>query len=200
MQRPHANAHAKKPGAKPGKVSWVHGTKEVFFTSRADEWQAAEEKGVVHLGRFYTKITNLYILKYGLEMQDNEDLAEDVADPTDPDAVVPGTENLSQEEAQAWSEKSAAIRKRIAAWYGRKYRGLEQRDKELFAGVLGALQNDGPAYPRRAQPLHFYSRQYYDERVKTRFEKAWETEQARAKALEQEPEWELKIRNTVTRQ
>ncbi|KAJ7030298.1 hypothetical protein C8F04DRAFT_1264061 [Mycena alexandri] len=198
--KPTRQRSRKKPGIKPGKVSWVHGTKEVFFASRADEWKGAEEKGLVFLGRFYTKVTNLYVQKYGIDMDDNDDLTEDVADPTDPDAVIPGTQELSQEEAQAWSEKHAKIRKRIAAWYGRKYRAVEERDKELFAGVLGGIPTNGPAYPRKSQPLHFYSRQYYDDRVKARFDKAWATELARAEALEQEPTAEIKIRNAITRE
>ncbi|KAJ7036060.1 hypothetical protein C8F04DRAFT_1258436 [Mycena alexandri] len=190
----------KATGVKPGKVSWVHGTKLVFFEKRGEEWKVANDLGVVQLGRFYTKVTNLYLLKYGHEMQDSEDLEVDVEDPTDPDAVLPGSDNLSEEEAKTQSDNMVRVRKRIAQWYCRKYRGVEQADKELFADLVGGVANTGPDYPRKAQPIHLYSRKYYEERVKTRFEKAWETEKKTAEALEREPEAEIKIRNAATRE
>ncbi|KAJ7017505.1 hypothetical protein C8F04DRAFT_1200386 [Mycena alexandri] len=190
----------KAGGAKRGKVSWIHGTKLVFFEKRAEEWKVANDMGVVQLGRFYTKITNLYLLKYGHEMEDDEDLKDDVEDPTNPDAALPGSENLTEEEATAHSENTIRVRKRIAAWYCRKYRGVEQAEKELFADLLGGVVSTGPGYPRKAQPIHLYSRKYYEDRVKVRFEQAWEAEKHRAEGLEREPEAEIKIRNIVTRE
>ncbi|KAJ7038843.1 hypothetical protein C8F04DRAFT_1255768, partial [Mycena alexandri] len=190
----------KASGTKRGKVLWIHGTKLVFFEKRGEEWKVANELGVVQLGRFYTKITNLYLLKYGHDMEDNEDLKDDVEDPTNPDAVLPGSENLNEEEAAAQSDSTAKIRKRIAAWYCRRYRGVEQSEKELFTDILGGVVSTGPGYPRKAQPIHLYSRKYYEERVKTRFEGAWAAEKRRAEALERDPEAEIKIRNAVTRE
>jgi hypothetical protein len=56
----------KKPGdvpAKPGKLSWIWGTKEKFFEARKDAWLSAVEAHQV--GMFYDKMTKLYIVKYG---------------------------------------------------------------------------------------------------------------------------------------
>jgi hypothetical protein len=89
--------------------------------------------------------------------------------------------------------------KRIAAWYCRTYRTVDERDKNMFADILGGLGNEGPGYPRKAQLLHYYSRRWYDERVKAQFEEAWRVEKERAKDLQIEPENELKVRNGVTR-
>ncbi|KAJ7736639.1 hypothetical protein B0H16DRAFT_1730686 [Mycena metata] len=189
-----------KPGVKRGKVPWIHGTKELFFSRRVDEWRAAQAQGVVPLGRFYKRIANLYILKYGYDMKDHQDLEVDVEDPTDPDAPIPGADSLTKDEASERSTYTETLRKRIGAWYCRTYRGVEENDKHIFADLLKGVGNNGPGYPRKPQPLHLYSRKYYDERVKPRFEKAWGIEVARAEALEQDAEHQIKIRNKVTRE
>ncbi|KAJ7019530.1 hypothetical protein C8F04DRAFT_1276130 [Mycena alexandri] len=209
-------------GAKPGKVSWIHGTKEKFFVSRADEWKAASEQGRDEVARFYEKVTNLYFLKYGHEMKDDEDLETDVADPTNPDVPIPGSENLTQEEAAARSEHQIAVRKasslflflgneiniisfrqRVAAWYCRTYRRVDEREKHMFADVLlGGLENTGPGCPRKAQLIHYYSRHHYEGKVKERFDAAWAKELQQAIDLgEPEPhDMKIKIRNAVTKE
>ncbi|KAJ7184062.1 hypothetical protein C8R46DRAFT_1208293 [Mycena filopes] len=188
----------KKPGVKPGKQSWVFGTKLVFFEARSQDWRDANALGNLGLKAFYTKVTSLYFLKYGYDLKDNEDLDEDTEDPTDPDAMIEGSDTLSQEEAAARSATNIVVRKRIAAWYCRTYRGLEAREKNVFAEIMARMDGDGPNYPRRAQPIHFYSRRYYDERVKARFEARWKIEMQRSIDLEMPVPEAIKIRNEVT--
>ncbi|KAJ7065086.1 hypothetical protein B0H15DRAFT_958574, partial [Mycena belliarum] len=53
---------------------------------QGETWRAADEAGQVALGTFYTDIANLYILKYGYDLQDQDDLEVDVEDPVDPNA------------------------------------------------------------------------------------------------------------------
>jgi hypothetical protein len=101
---------------KPGKVSWIHGTKLKLFSSRVNEWKEENEKGHAAVSVFYKKITNLYFLKYGYDMKDDEDLAEDIEDPTDPDATIPGSEGLSEEEANKCSELTETVRKVRELW------------------------------------------------------------------------------------
>ncbi|KAJ7024591.1 hypothetical protein C8F04DRAFT_1270131 [Mycena alexandri] len=187
-------------GLKPGKQSWIFGTKLVFFAARAQEWKDANANGNLGLGEFYTKMTNLYALKYGYEMADHEDLAEDKPDPTDPDAEILGSADLTEEEAAERSATHLQIRKRIAAWYCRTYRGLEAREKNIFAEIMAGIKSTGPSYPKRAQPIHFYSRKYYEEKVKARFEARWATEVQRAEDLEMPEPEAIKIRNAVTKE
>ncbi|KAJ7603377.1 hypothetical protein DFH06DRAFT_1350237 [Mycena polygramma] len=187
-------------GKKPGKESWIHGTKLRFLAQFVDEWRAAHEKGIVFLGRFYTKVANLFILKYGYFMKDTEDLEEDTNDPTDPDEKIPGAEDLSEEEAAERSEIAASLRKRIAAWYCRTYRDLSESEKVFFAEILGGMDNAGPGHPKRAHLIHFYSRRYYDERVKARFEASYAVEKQLAKDLGKEAPAEVKICNEITRE
>lgn len=100
-------------------MSWVHGTKLAFFESRAEAWKAASEKGYQELLPFYNKVTNLYILKYGYNLNDEEDLDIDTPDPTDPDATLLDSENLTQEEADRCSEYVVTTRKVRLEEYGK---------------------------------------------------------------------------------
>lgn len=84
------------PKARPGKLSWVHGTKKKFFERRKEDWlRESEEKRV---SAFLTKMAKLFIKKYGRDIRDDQDLAEDVADPPDEAANEVVHEVLTEEE------------------------------------------------------------------------------------------------------
>lgn len=76
----------KKTGGKRGRPSWADGTKEVFLSLRAGDWQIAVDQGLRQTGDFYTKLTKLWILKYGWHFDPMLDLEVDTEDPLD-DAV-----------------------------------------------------------------------------------------------------------------
>ncbi|KAJ6502978.1 hypothetical protein DFH09DRAFT_1335742 [Mycena vulgaris] len=189
----------KASGVKPGKVSWIHGTKLKFFASRSDDWHTVDLQGSVALGRFLTKMANLYILKYGYELGDNEDLAEDVDDPVDADAKVPGSDDLT-EEAEARSKFHATLRRRIGQWYRHIYRGVDERDKNSFAELLSGALDAGLPYPTKPQATHFYSCRHYAERIKARFDLEWALEVQNAKDLGEDMPYEIAVRNKVTKQ
>jgi hypothetical protein len=85
----------------PGKESWVHGTKLVFFEQRKGEYlQAAEKKSSgdkAAPGIFYTKMAKLYLVKYGYNLGDDEDITVDVADPPDEAADMVINEKATSE-------------------------------------------------------------------------------------------------------
>ncbi|KAJ6521828.1 hypothetical protein DFH09DRAFT_1330939 [Mycena vulgaris] len=190
----------KASGVKPGKVSWIHGTKLKFFVSRSDDWHTVDLQGSVALGRFLTKMANLYILKYGYELGDNKDLAEDVDDPVDADAKVPGPDDLTEEEAEARSKFHATLRHRIGQWYRHIYRGVDERDKNLFAELLSGALDAGLPYPTKPQATHLYSRRHYAERIKAHFDLEWALEVQNAKDLGEDMPYEIAVRNKVTKQ
>jgi hypothetical protein len=66
------------PKGHPGKLSWVHGTERKFFERRKEDWLRESEKKRV--STFYTKMAKLFIKKYGRNIRDDQDLAEDIAD------------------------------------------------------------------------------------------------------------------------
>ncbi|KAJ7016272.1 hypothetical protein C8F04DRAFT_1282008 [Mycena alexandri] len=172
----------RRTGKKPGKISWVHGTKEKFFTSRSDEWLSAQRMGTAKLGKFYDDITNLYIQKYGYDLKDDEDLEED-------------------EEATRRSQISSTVRGRIGQWYRAHYGGgVEQGKKNIFKDLLSVGANIGAAPPARMQTWQYYSKLHYDERVKARFDIVWKAEVQRAKDLKLPEPHVVKVRGEVTRQ
>jgi hypothetical protein len=91
-------------------LCWVHGTKKAFFVRRQAEWLCEMEAGRV--GQFYTKLSKLYVLKYGYDLADNEDLAVDTEDPPDAAANIMVHEVLTAEQQvfrQAYMKKLRSV-------------------------------------------------------------------------------------------
>jgi hypothetical protein len=107
----HRKGEAK---AKPGKKSWVHGTKLKFFASRKEQWLRVSEEG--RTGDFYQKMGKLYVLKYGYLLADDQDLAHDVEDPSDAAAEIVVHETLSPEEQKFRTEYQKTL-KSVRACY-----------------------------------------------------------------------------------
>ncbi|KAJ7165444.1 hypothetical protein C8R43DRAFT_946136 [Mycena crocata] len=169
-QKPARRRHRKTDGEKgtPGKLSWVWGTKLVFFEARKDKWlQAEESKGGA--GEFYTMMARLYMLKYPDGMADDEDLERDIPDP--PDALAKRVVNSREapEVVKARAKDHQRIRTRVGGWYRSKYGSLINNAKKDFVKLFSGTLNAAPPKPGRPQLLHFYSRKFYDERIKDRF-------------------------------
>ncbi|KAJ6549006.1 hypothetical protein B0H19DRAFT_1265778 [Mycena capillaripes] len=152
------------PKARPGKPSWVWGTKKVFFERRKDDW--VRESEADRAGEFYTKVAKLYLKKYPWDLADNEDYAFDFEDPPDSAADEVVHEVLDPEIEKTRVESMKTLRSRIGQWYRTEYGSLIRSDKvafkELFTGVLDGT----PAKPQRGRLIHFYSRKYYETRIK----------------------------------
>ncbi|KAJ7017499.1 hypothetical protein C8F04DRAFT_1279277 [Mycena alexandri] len=134
-----------EPG-KPGKPSWVWGTKLTFFEKQKDLWVATS--ATTGVGDFYTQV---FTAKYGFELRDEEDFEHDVEDP--PDWVGQRVVNkvLSAEE----TKKRQDYHKKL-----REYGNLVKRDKTTFGALFGGL--DGPEKPRQPQLVQFFSSRHYD--------------------------------------
>ncbi|KAJ7121213.1 hypothetical protein C8R46DRAFT_1238480 [Mycena filopes] len=188
-------------GKKPGKVSWIHGTKEVFFRKREGDWKAAQEAGTGRVTRFYDEITKLYVQKYGYKMADKDDLEEDVEDPTDPNKRDADADDLDDVEAARRSKLCDRIRGRIGQWYRQQYGGnVDKGAQSALADMLLSGLDVGSGKPSKAQGWQFYSKLHYEECVKGRFAPAWETEVQRCKDLDLEPPHEVAVRSAVTRE
>ncbi|KAJ7446034.1 hypothetical protein B0H11DRAFT_2249218 [Mycena galericulata] len=198
--KPSRRRNRKQPGKKPGKVGWVHGTKLTFFKSRVVEWTKAQEAGIKEISTFYTDITNLYLLKYGYDMKDDEDLDVDVPDPTDPKAQHPDAQKLSQEEADRRSQINASVRAKIGVWF-RANAGdtVKEGSANIFKDLLDGGLDSGAVRPQKPQIEHFYSRKYYKTRIKARYDAEWLVQVQRAQDLELDEPSEVKVRGEVTR-
>ncbi|KAJ7363882.1 hypothetical protein DFH08DRAFT_949516 [Mycena albidolilacea] len=152
-----------EPG-KPGRVSWVWGTKLTFFEKRKGDFVTAFEKKVT--GDFYTKMTRLYTVKYGRGLADDEDFEFDVADPPDWVANKVVNERLTPEETKFRNEWHSKFRDRVGNWYRTQYQSLLKEDKTTFSEIFGHLGEGPRRPPRRPQLLHFYSEKRYDSHIK----------------------------------
>jgi hypothetical protein len=96
------------PKARPGKVSWIWGTKLAFFSKRKADWlREAEAK---RAGPFYTKMAKLFVKKYGHHLADDQDFDVDVADPPDSAADEVVHEVLTEEEQEFRAEHHKTLR------------------------------------------------------------------------------------------
>ncbi|KAJ7699837.1 hypothetical protein B0H14DRAFT_3528293 [Mycena olivaceomarginata] len=106
----------------------------------------------------------LYVKKYGYHLADDQDLAEDVEDPPDEavDEVVHDVMSPEEQEFCAQYTKKP----RIGAWYRAQYGSLLQSDKTAFQELFTGVLDGAPPKPQRGRLLHFYSRKFYDSRIK----------------------------------
>ncbi|KAJ7255784.1 hypothetical protein B0H12DRAFT_1232953, partial [Mycena haematopus] len=156
------------PKARPGKLPWVHGTKKVFFASRSEEW--LRESDAHRTSAFYTKMAKLYVKKYGYNLADDQDLAVDVEDPPDSAADEVVHEILSPEEQASRAAYHKTLRTRIGQWYRAEYGNLFKSDKAAFKDLFTGVLDGVPGKPQRSRILHFYSRNFYETRIKSRVE------------------------------
>ncbi|KII87539.1 hypothetical protein PLICRDRAFT_177280 [Plicaturopsis crispa FD-325 SS-3] len=150
---------------------------------------SAQDAGPAAAGLFYSNVAKLFIKKYGYDLPIEEDLAEDVEDPPD-DAIEeadPSTVGLSEKEAARHASVYTNVRLKISQWYRHHYKKLVKTDRRTDA--LQSLMEDiaqmVPSAPRKLRAVQYYSKRYYETRVKARFDAEWEHVQAAWEIVEE---------------
>ncbi|KAF7370119.1 hypothetical protein MSAN_00642100 [Mycena sanguinolenta] len=160
-----------KSPVKPGRVGWVHGTKLAFFAAHKNEFLAAVETGKT--GAFYTSMGHLYVGTYRYNTPWNGDLPEgkQIADDVDPNEDV---DSLAPEVAAECAEYFKTLHSKIGVWYNTQYAGGQKKNKNVktFKQLFDRTELEPPA-PVKSRVLHFYSRHFYDERIKPRVLTRW---------------------------
>ncbi|KAJ7874259.1 hypothetical protein B0H13DRAFT_2348671 [Mycena leptocephala] len=193
-----AQRHKKgKEKQAPGKESWVHGTKLIFFERCKAEYLAAAEKSrngdKAAPGIFYTKMGQLFLLKYGYELGDNEDLAAD----EEANVVV---NEKSSDNNESSAQYFQTLRTRIGDWYRRRYGALLKIEKAAFKELFTGTLDNAPAKPQHGQPLHYYSQRCFEERVKGRYEVRMASIQRRSQHSGEKVPAVLALQNKVTKE
>ncbi|KAJ7776705.1 hypothetical protein B0H14DRAFT_3508229 [Mycena olivaceomarginata] len=187
-----------KPPVKPGKPSWVYGTKLAFFTAYKEDFIAAAE--IKETGAFYTRIAKLYLKKYGYNTAWDEDLEEgqDTADDIDEDEDV---DTLLPEVAEARSAYYTKLRNKIAVWYHAQYGGnvRQKQVPKTFKQLFDKAELE-PSEPTRKRELHYYSTNFYAERIKPRFITRWAAVTRAAAERGEKPPAEVAVRQQVTKE
>ncbi|KAJ7714225.1 hypothetical protein B0H14DRAFT_3635393 [Mycena olivaceomarginata] len=157
---PHRPRHRKgEAKAKPGKLSWIHGTKKTFFARRKEDW---------------------------LREADANHLEFDIEDPPDSTAEEVVHEVSSEEEQAFRTAYMKTLRTRLGNWYREQYGSLLKSDKAAFKELFTGVLDSAPAKPQRGRIHHFYSRKFYETRIKDHVEARMESLTRRA-ALSGEP-------------
>ncbi|KAJ7888390.1 hypothetical protein B0H14DRAFT_2562359 [Mycena olivaceomarginata] len=187
-----------KPPVKPGKPSWVYSTKLAFFTAYKEDFIAAAE--IKETGAFYTRIAKLYLKKYGYNTAWDEDLEEgqDTADDIDEDEDV---DTLLPEVAEARSAYYTKLRNKIAVWYHAQYGGnvRQKQVPKTFKQLFDKAELE-PSEPTRKRELHYYSTNFYAERIKPRFITRWAAVTRAAAERGEKPPAEVAVRQQVTKE
>ncbi|KAJ7863884.1 hypothetical protein B0H13DRAFT_2353934 [Mycena leptocephala] len=143
-------------------------------------------------------MTRLYLLKYGYNLADNEDLAVDVEDPSDEDAnTVVNERTLDKTNTRQYFKTK---RTRIGEWYRCKYGGLLKSDQAAFQELFTGVLDGAPPKPQRGQLLHFYSRKCFETRVKPVYIARKEAIQRRAMYTGEKVPATLALQNQVTKE
>ncbi|KAJ7736962.1 hypothetical protein DFH07DRAFT_966643 [Mycena maculata] len=171
----HKKGEAKRA---PGKLSWVWGTKKVFFEKRKDAWLCHAEKK--DSGVFYTKIAKLFVLKYGYDLGDDKDFEVDVEDPPDEAAEMVMHEILPEGEGERRSAYKKNLRTRMGQWYRAKYGSLLKSEKTAFADLFTGALDGAPPKPQKPKMIHYFSQKFYVSLVKEEFERRREALHRRA--------------------
>ncbi|KAK7056150.1 hypothetical protein R3P38DRAFT_3170826 [Favolaschia claudopus] len=181
------------PPVKPGKPGWVHGSKLAFFEGFVADYKTAAE--IKQTGKFYERIGQRYLAKYGYNTPWEGDLDEDqdIADDVDEDEDV---DSLPKEEADARAEYFKTLKSKIGVWYNTKYGGSVERKEQpvKFTTVFDKPQL-APPVPTKPRLEHYYSQRFYHERVKHRVTARWE-----AVSRLPNPPKEITVRNLVTKE
>ncbi|KAJ7431151.1 hypothetical protein B0H11DRAFT_1942046 [Mycena galericulata] len=197
------------PPVKPGKVGWVHGSKLAFFEDGKEPYLAAAE--LKETGPFYDQMAQRYLSKYGYntpwdgDLEDDQDIADDVDPKEDVDKLPTAVVEFRAE----YFHKLRAVRVRLAkepcradayqkigVWYNAQYGGsVEKRGKKVTFRQLfdkPALEPPAPVKPR---VLHYYSRRFYNQRVKPLVTARWA-----AVSLLPNPPFPINVRKDVTKE
>ncbi|KAJ6448418.1 hypothetical protein C8R47DRAFT_1231038 [Mycena vitilis] len=181
------------PPVKRGTIPWVNGTKQVFFEGFKDQYLAAAE--MKDTGSFYDLAADEYLKVYGYNTPWKGDLppGEKVASDVNPDEDV---NCLTVEEGEKRAVYFKQLRAKIGVWYNSKYGGGVEKaqQKVSFRQVFDKPELD-PTPPVKDREIHYYSRHFYDQRIKPRFTARWEA----AKKLPNPPK-PVALRGKITRE
>ncbi|KAJ7712106.1 hypothetical protein B0H16DRAFT_1744532 [Mycena metata] len=179
--------------AKPGKIGWVHGTKLPFFAAHKDSYLAAAE--IKQTGEFYDAMAQLYLKTYGYntawdgDLEDGQEVADDVDPNEDVDSLLP-------EETEERATYFKRLRGKIGVWYKAQYGGaVEKKAKPKNFKELFNKPELAPPVPIKPREIHWYSRHFWQERIKPRVEARW----AIVSHLP-EPPAIIAVRNAVTKE
>lgn len=203
-----SNLQPKKP-----KI-WANGPKEEFLKRQLPDYRKAQE--LEKVGDFYTATTRLWIQKFGWHFDPYQTVAEDSPDPL-PASVA--DLSISDEEQRIrqryfldmrlvsasiiWVNNPysqiSLVRQKVVYWYNRHNAAMGKKSQTSLARAFEEMVlSNRPPKPHRARATHYYSKYYYDDRVKLFFDIAYKKACNEAELQGVDPPPIIKVRNEVT--
>ncbi|TFK81022.1 hypothetical protein K466DRAFT_569297 [Polyporus arcularius HHB13444] len=151
---------------------WAKGHKYEFLAARLPLWHDARDLN--EMSSFYTRVTLLFIRFFTWDRALDPDGNGPAEDPSEDNLnEVLEVAGLEPAEVERRAVIFMELRGKIQRWF--RYHGtkaLKSQRVDPLSKILAALKSqDKP--PRRMQTLHFYSKLYYDTRIKPTVDAEW---------------------------
>ncbi|KZP02101.1 hypothetical protein FIBSPDRAFT_970462, partial [Athelia psychrophila] len=163
-----------------GRPSWVTGKVLEFFTSFSADWQRACDKGHIEAGRFYDMITKLFICAFGFNFKrfQDENMVPVAYDESKWKTIMDHA-GLSDAEISRRRQYQKDMRTQIQQWFYHYH--TKAPTGEDTAMEIQKLFDDmsSPAIPkpRAKQLVHFYSKKFFDLKIKHVVDIQWPVQQ-----------------------
>ncbi|RDB15287.1 hypothetical protein Hypma_004695 [Hypsizygus marmoreus] len=118
-------------------------------------------------------MARLWLLKYGYDLPLAQDLEVDIPDPLD-DLASSALEfiDLSPEEETRRVKIFKDLKLRLGQWYRHHYKDMPTLADGMM-DILQSMHEISNTHPRKPHAVDVYSTKFYEDRVKTRFDKLW---------------------------
>ncbi|RDX39725.1 hypothetical protein OH76DRAFT_1490873 [Lentinus brumalis] len=178
---------------------WVTGSKFEFLTARLPLWHDARE--LSEMSTFYSRITLLFIRFFTWDRALDSDGNGPAEDPSEDnlDAILDVT-GLQPNEIARRNTVYIELRSKLQRWF--RYHGtkaLKSKRVDPLSKILSAFKSQEKP-PRRMQTLQFYSKLYYDTRIKATVDAEWPKVLAQAGAKGAPPPKRLRHQNIIVAQ
>ncbi|RDX42696.1 hypothetical protein OH76DRAFT_1488412 [Lentinus brumalis] len=176
---------------------WAKGAKFHFLSGLLVRWGDARE--LAEMSSFYSRVTLLFLRQFTWDHSLDVDGTGTPGDPSEEDLdEVLDVRGLTAEEIARRNVIYLDLRGKLQRWF--RYHGTKslksRKPENSLAKIIKAFGTQTKP-PRRMQTLQFYSKLYYESRVKTIVDAEWPKVVAEAGAKGAKPPKRLKHQNAV---
>lgn len=181
-----------------GRPSWVTGQVLKFFTSFSDDWQRACDRGHLEAGKFYDNVTKHFICAFGFDFKrfEDGDAVPAVYDESMWKSIM-DHKGLDDAEIDRRREYQTTLRlvsrhifnvhvfivltllKQIQRWFHHFHNKDTPGDNTAMEiqKLFEDLASPAAPKPRAKQLVHFYSKKFWDLKIKHAVDNQWPAQQ-----------------------
>ncbi|KAG6809256.1 hypothetical protein H0H92_000987 [Tricholoma furcatifolium] len=181
-----------------GRSSWATGSKDEFLSSKKAEFREAQDTG--RTSEFYHKIAQMFIQRYGWDLELDKDGPASECDASTCASVLQWPDDLPTKEQDERRKTYANLRIKLGNWF--RYRlnsvqsGAAHTHNEI-QNILACFNQMSKVRPRKQPAMNIYSSQHYKEKIKPLVDNAWKKMPKEETSL---PGARLRLSHDYTRQ